>query len=64
MCIDLLPEKLLQLTKLLKRKKNYMNTTPLPKILQMVTLVSQLLLNNAKIFKKWILISTCDLFRI
>ena len=64
MCIDLLPEKLLQLTKLLKRKKNYMNTTPLPKILQMVTLVSQLLLNNAKIFKKCILISTCDLFRI
>ena len=44
MCIDLLPEKLLQAIK--KKEK------------------SQLLLINAKIFKSYILIPTCELFRI
>ena len=61
MCIDLLLEKLLQA---IKRKKNDMNRTPLPKILQKVTLVSQSLLSNAKVFQSYILISTCELFRM
>ena len=61
MCIDLLPEKLLQA---IKKKKKGINGIPLPQILQKVTMVSQLLLNNAKIFKSYILISTCELFRI
>ena len=37
-----------------------MNGTPLPQILQEVTLVSQLLLSNAKVFISYILISTCE----
>ena len=41
-----------------------MNGTPLPQILQKVTLVPQLLLSNAKIFKSYIFISTYELFRI
>ena len=41
-----------------------MNGTPLPQILENVTLVSQLLLSNAKVFKSYILISACELFRI
>ena len=41
-----------------------MKGTPLPQILLNVTLVSQLLLSNAKIFKSYILISTSELFRI
>ena len=61
MCIDLLPEKLLQA---IKRKKNDMNGTPLPQVLREVTLVSKLLLSNAKILKSYILILTCELFRI
>ena len=60
MGIDLLPEKLLQA---IKKKKNDMNRTPLSHILQ-VTLVSQLLHDNAKIFISYILISTRELFRI
>ena len=58
MCIDLLPE---NFPKLLKRKKNDMNGTSLSQNLQKVTLVSQLLLSNAKIFKGYILISTYEL---
>ena len=58
MCIDLLPE---NFSKLLKRKKNDMNGTPLSQNLQKVTLVSQLLLSNAKIFEGYILISTYEL---
>ena len=61
MCIDLLPEELLQV---IKKEQNDMNGTPLPQILLNVTLVSQLLLSNAKIFKSYILISTSELFRI
>ena len=53
MCIDMLLEKLLQVIK--KKKKNDMNRTPLPQILQKVTLISQLLLSSAKIFKSYIL---------
>ena len=41
-----------------------MNGTPLLQILQMVTLVLQLLLSNVKIFKRYIHISTCEIFRI
>ena len=62
MCIDMLPEKLLQAIK--KKKKNDMNGTPLPQILKNVTLVSQLLLSNGKTFKSYILILTCKLFTI
>ena len=61
MCNDLLSEKLLQA---IKRKKNDMNGTPLPQVLREVTLVSELLLSNAKILKSYILILTCELFRI
>ena len=48
MCIDLLPEELLQV---IKKEQNDMNGTPLPQILLNVTLVSQLLLSHAKNFK-------------
>ena len=48
MCIDLLPEELLQI---IKKEQNDMNGTPLPQILLNVTLVSQLLLSHAKNFK-------------
>ena len=48
----------------MKRKKNDMNGTSLPQILQKVTSVSQLMLSNAKTFKSYILISACELFRI
>ena len=62
MCIDPLPEKLLQAIK--KERKSDINITPLRQTLQKVTLVSPLLFCNAKIFKSYILISTCKLFRI
>ena len=61
MCNDLLPE---NFSKILKKNKNDMSRTPLPQILQKATLVSQLLLSNAKIFESYIHIATCELFRI
>ena len=47
MCIDLLPEELLQV---IKKEQNDMNGTPLPQILLNVTLVSQLPASSCKKF--------------
>ena len=61
MCTDLLPEKLLQAIK--KKEKLYERNTFVTNFTEGY-INSQLLLNNAKIFKSYILISTCELFTI